>query len=308
MHIQGFQEHFSRNILIQWLCFLLGSSALLFFFADDLVKIYGVGQPNQVGFALNGLILGLFALGMVRWLLLILRYQQEEHALQQFCTQFSQNPEQALDGIPERRLIHQRFSTLKSMSEQASDIHHQALAATMMAAESTRGGLLRFVQNTLILCGVFGTIVSLSIALFGASDLLEHSVSSSGMGMVIHGMSTALSTTMTAILCYLSFAYFHGALQNVQTNLLTAIEQLSTTQLIPSVQSTPHSVDRQLANLLKAMALLVQEMRQHSDAVPQLLSHIQTLEQKQQEQHDSQLEAMQQLQHTVQQGFRLPKA
>ncbi len=308
MNIQGFQTHFSRTVLIQWALFLIISSLLLFVFADDLGKIYGMGKPTPVGLGLNGLILGLFSLGMIRWLILVLRYQREEKALQQFHTQFNQDSEQALENIPQESLIFQRFSTLKTMNEQAATIHHQALAATLIASESTRSGLLRFVQNTLILCGVFGTIVSLSIALFGASDLLEHSVSSAGMGMVIHGMSTALSTTMTAILCYLSFAYFHGALQNIQTNLLSAIEQLSTTRLIPSFQTTPNSIDRQLASLLKAMALLVQEMRQNSEAVPKLLSHIEQLERQQQQQHQAQLHATQQLQTTLQQGFRLPKA
>jgi len=308
MHIQGFQTQFSRSILIQWVLFLIISGALLILFADGLRNIYGIGQPTPVGLGLNGLILALFSLGMMRWLMLVLRYQREEKALQQCHEAFNQNPEQTLDSIPKNSLIYQRVRTLKAMNEHHADIHHQALAATLVASESTRSGLLRFVQNTLILCGVFGTIVSLSIALFGASDLLEHSVSSAGMGMVIHGMSTALSTTMTAILCYLSFAYFYGALQNIQTNLLSAIEQFSTTQLIPSFQTTPNSIDRQLAGLLKAMALLVQEMRQHSESVPELLQHIEHLEHQQQQHHEAQLHATQQLQTTLQQGFRLPKA
>jgi len=308
MYIQGFRPHFSRSILIQWFVFLILATLSLFFFSDALDKIYFSNSLTNTGLFLNGFILVLFGLGMVRFISVLLRYQGEEKALKQFTSNVAQRRGNLLQAVPAASIIAQRFETLQTMATSQVEINHAALASTLMASESTRTGLLRFVQNTLILCGVFGTIVSLSIALFGASSLLESSVSSSGMGMVIHGMSTALSTTMTAIVCYLAFAYFNGALQNVQTNFLTAVEQLTTTHLVPTLQVTPNSVDRQLASLLRAMALLVQEMQQNEQAIPGLLEKITELADKQTQQHEQSLENMATIEGVLRQGFRLPQA
>ncbi|MDQ6953106.1 MAG: hypothetical protein Q9M15_06245 [Mariprofundaceae bacterium] len=308
MHIQGFRPHFSRSIMIQWFIFLIISTLLFFFFNADLEKMYLSNSQTNTGLFLNGLILVLFGLGMVRFISVLLRYQGEEKALKQFAKNIHDADDNLLNHVAPNSIIAQRFETLQGMATSQVEINHSALASTLIASESTHTGLLRFVQNTLILCGVFGTIVSLSIALFGASSLLESSVSSSGMGMVIHGMSTALSTTMTAILCYLSFAYFNGALQHVQTNFLSAVEHLTTTRLIPSLQITPNSIDRQLASLLRAMALLVQEMQQNEQAIPELLQKINELSQTQTKQHEQSFDNMTQIQDILRQGFRLPQA
>ncbi|MDQ6973237.1 MAG: hypothetical protein Q9M10_00020, partial [Mariprofundaceae bacterium] len=187
MYIQGFRPHFSRSILIQWLIFLIMSAVLLSFFANDLEKIYLSNSQTNTGLFLNGLILTLFSLGMIRFITVLIHYQKEEKALKQFVKNIHETIENPLENVALHSIIAQRFETLQNMATSQVEINHQALASTLMASESTRTGLLRFVQNTLILCGVFGTIVSLSIALFGASNLLESSVSSSGMGMVIHG-------------------------------------------------------------------------------------------------------------------------
>ena len=308
MPIQNFRPNLSRSVMIQWFIFLILSLFSLFVFSTDLEKIYlSEGQTNT-GIYLNGLIIFLFVLGMGRFIMLLVRYQREEKMLRQFHRNISESPDDMLKDLSSSSIIAERFNTLQQMATTHVEINHQALASTLIAAESTRTGLLRFVQNILILCGVFGTIVSLSIALFGASTLLESSVSSSGMGMVIHGMSTALSTTMTAIICYLSFTYFNGALQSVQTNFLSAIEHLTTTHLIPKLQITPDTIDRQLASLLRAMALLVQEMHQNQGEAPKLLEQITQIKQNSEAQHDAAMTQIHALQETLKQGFRLPQA
>jgi len=308
MSIQGFRPHLSRSVLIQWVIFLILALGLITLFSSDLEKIYLANGVTNSGLFLNGIILILFALGMFRLIALLLRYQREEKALIHFYNNLTQHIESPLQNVEPTSIMAQRFETLQAMAKSHAEINHQALASTLIASESTRTGLVRFVQNILILCGVFGTIVSLSMALFGASSLLESSVSSSGMGMVIHGMSTALSTTMTAIVCYLSFAYFNGALHNVQTNFLSALEQLTTTHLIPKMQITPDTIDRQLASLLRAMALLVQEMHHNQKELPKLLEKITHISEQNDTHHQSHVTQIQALQETLQQGFRLPKA
>ena len=112
----------------------------------------------------------------------------------------------------------------------------------------------------LILLGVFGTIIALSIALLGASDMLENSIESGGMGIVIHGMSTALSTTMTAIACYLYFGYFYLKLTNVQTNLMSGIEQTTTAYLAPKFQVTNDNIIYEFTGLLRMLQQLIKKM------------------------------------------------
>ncbi|MDQ6974023.1 MAG: hypothetical protein Q9M10_03990, partial [Mariprofundaceae bacterium] len=77
---------------------------------------------------------------------------------------------------------------------------------------------------------------------------------------------------------------------------------------IPTLQVTPNTIDRQLASLLRAMALLVQEMQQNEQAIPDLLQKITELESIQHEQHEKSLESMAQIQEVLRQGFRLPQA
>jgi hypothetical protein len=107
---------------------------------------------------------------------------------------------------------------------------------------------------------VFGTIVSLSIALIGASDILENAVDASGMGMVIHGMSTALSTTITAIVCYVFFGYFYLRLSDAQTNLVSGIEQVTTHYLMPKFQVQTDTVLYEFTGLIRSLQTLVGEM------------------------------------------------
>ena len=196
---------------------------------------------------------------------------------------------------------------MERLHTSSTPIDQGALAATLLASESTRTSFPKYISNVLILTGVFGTIVSLSLALLGASDLLENAVDVEGMGLVIHGMSTALSTTITAIVCYLFFGYFYLKLTDAQTNLLSAVEQVSTTYLAPLFVVEQDTTLYEFTGLVRSLQSLVKQMQESQKVVTraetQLLDAVDEFQQ-QAKQGQQQMDTVIKL---LRQGFRLPE-
>jgi len=307
MHTQGLRQ--SRNILIQLTVAMVLTIALGAYFSDVLNMIYLSNQQTSAGFALNGLILALFMLALIRIIVLLIAYDREEQALSRFQMNLDQQRQDLLEFVAPASIIAVRMDIMENMQLQRAEIHHQALAATLLAHESTRTALIRFIHNILILCGVLGTIISLSIALLGASTLLEQAVSSTGMGMVIHGMSTALSTTMTAVICYLFVTYFFSALQNLQTRVLASVEQLTSTRLLPMYQVSEEAVTRHALDLVKEAHLLVQSLNEKVNAIDlqSISESIERSDTQSRLHHEEMLGQLRVLSSLLKDGFRLPK-
>ncbi len=254
-----FRRHFSRNILLRMILLALAAAGLIYWQLDFINGVYFRNQLTGVGLAINATIIGLFLLGILKIILSLFHYMREEQALTRFVHNLDHHSN-LLKGLPKRSIIGQRFSTMEQINRSNTPINHGALASTLVAAESTRTSFPKFINNILILTGVFGTIVSLSIALIGASDVLENAVDVGGMGMVIHGMSTALSTTITAILCYMFFGYFYLKLNDVQTNVLSGVEQVTSSYLMPRFQIESDNILYEFSGLIRSMQTLVQHM------------------------------------------------
>lgn len=259
----NFRRHYSRGTLFRMII-LAAAVAALFVWKWDLInEVYFKDQLTQLGWTINGAIVGLFAIGLLRIILSLLGYMREEAALARFIRNLDKKPDSdPLKGVGANTLVAQRYNTLRALHETRTPINQNALASSLVASESTRNSMPKFINNILILSGVFGTIVSLSIALVGASDVLEDAVSATGMGMVIHGMSTALSTTITAIICYVYFGYFYLRVTDAQTNLISGIEQLTTVTLLPKYQVQTDSVLYEFTGLIRSLQGLVAEMQQ----------------------------------------------
>ncbi len=298
----------SRSILIQMLLATVTVVTLAIYFSDVLSMIYASNQQTSTGYLLNGMIFVLFLLGIGRTVLLLIGYNREERDFAAVQRNLDHGQGGLLQGVSPASLIALRVEMLENMRIQRVPINHQALAAGLLATESTRTGLIRFIHNILILCGVLGTIVSLSIALFGASSLLEEAVSSSGMGMVIHGMSTALSTTMTAIVCYLFLSYFLSAIQNLQTHLLGRLETLTTTRLLPLYQVTEEAMNQHAVDLVREAHLLVESLREKVDALnpDTLFSEFEHYRAEMRAQHEEAMAQQRALAGLLKDGFRLP--
>ena len=238
---------------------------------------------------------------------LLLRYNREESALSHFIRNVENNAVRPIDGINKNSLIYRRYSSVVEISKQNVAVNHSALASTLIATESTRLGLPRFISNILILCGVFGTIVSLSIALMGASNIIDSASGLGSMGLVIHGMSTALSTTTTAIVCYLFFGYFYLKVTDVQTQLFSGIEQATTIYIMPRFTYQTDSMLHEVGNLVKALRAAAETMTHVQVNFADAGSNINMLTTTYAERLNKLGTNIAEIKELLRQGFRLPE-
>ncbi len=248
------QVNFSARMLLRLV--LLGAAVLVLLVANVnfINQLYFTQQLTRVGYLVNGAIVTVFMLGLVKIIFALVRYMREESAVDRMATRLQGGEQNPLKGVGSRSIIARRYNTLQGLSEKYARINHSALAATLLAREATRISFARYVSNILILTGVFGTIVSLSIALAGASNLLDSVQGSDHMGMVIHGMSTALSTTITAILCYLFYGYFYLKLCDAQQNVLGKVEEVTSVHLLPRFSRDCDSLMHQVTGLVGGLS------------------------------------------------------
>ncbi len=258
-----FDGNYSLKILIGMLAILMVVSGLLFHFKEGLMRFYLEDQLDQLGVFVNGGIVVLFLLGVLQLIAACWRNWREENALALFTNNFEQAPSRPLLQVDPSSLIADRYVTLEQLKTEHAVINHSAMAQILVARESEYLRIPRFINNILILSGVFGTIVSLSFALVGASDVLGSLDNIDGMGQVIDGMSTALSTTITAIACYVLFGFFLQQVSGAQTRLLAAIERITHDLLLPQFQNTTEGVNAELNQLIDSLRQVASLMNSH---------------------------------------------
>jgi hypothetical protein len=299
------RRNFSRNILIRMIVLAAVIAGLMVWKFEFINQVYFRDQLTATGLIINGAIAGLFTVGILRMITIFIHYMREENALLRFLRNMREGQRDPLQRINKKSIIAMRFRTMQGLYKANCPINHGSLASTLLANESTRNSLPRFINNILILTGVFGTIVSLSIALIGASDMLEKSVNVSGMGMVIHGMSTALSTTITAIVCFIFFGYFHLKLTDVQTNLVSAVEQVTVNELIPRFHVQTDSALYEFTGLVRSLQELVNQMRQSQSGFEEVEQRVLTTLENYEGKTAALSEDMAEIKHILKSGFRL---
>lgn len=307
MEIQRLLTSLSTRILTQFGVVILAALALIFFNYDVIYPFYAENQPTDTGIIINSAIVTLFLLGIGNIFYHLLRYRREEAAIAVFINNVETLNSDYLEGVPVGSIIAQRHATMRSIQNANGEINHSALASMLNADESTRFGLIRFINNILILTGVFGTIVSLSIALLGASDLIDSADASlGGMGLVIHGMSTALSTTITAIVSYALFGYFYTRLGDVQTHCLSGVEQLTSVYLLPRYVKSKDDIAHKLGDLIKSVILAADRLKQTQDTYHDSAITLQQTITANQQQADRFAGELEQIRRILREGFRLP--
>jgi hypothetical protein len=307
MDIQRLLTGLSLKIIIQFGVVITSGIALVTLNFDLIYPFYFENQLTRTGIYINGAILGLLVIGLGNILYHLLRYRREEAAIADFVNNVESIKPDLMEGLPADSMVVRRQLTMQSIQRSNGEINHGALAAMLNADESTHFGLIRFINNILILTGVFGTIVSLSIALLGASDLIDSANASlGGMGLVIHGMSTALSTTITAIVAYVVFGYFYTRLNDVQTHCLSGIEQLTTVYLLPRYVKASDDIVHKMSDLIKSVIHATSKLKQTQDTYQDAAVTLQQTLAANQQQTDELANELADIKQILREGFRLP--
>ena len=300
------RSNFSRRMLIRLI--VLGAIVVIALLANYqfINELYLKNQLTPVGLLVNGGILLIFLLGLVKIVTTLSYYMQEELALARFVRQFSSDPEKLMKGVSPKSVIARRHNTIQALSEKHARINHSALAATLKANEHTRTSFTRYVSNILILTGVFGTIVSLSVALMGTSNLLDSAQDSSSMGLIIHGMSTALSTTITAILCYLFYGYFYLKLSDAQTHFLSGVEEVTSVYLLPAYSHDSEGMLHEVAGLIHGLREAAKGMRDIQQEYAEAGNRLHGITAQLGQQMSGMVTSIDGIKELLRKGFRLP--
>jgi len=259
----NFQPTVSRNILIMMATVTILLLAGIWLFREPLNALYIDQNATPIGLFLNGFIILLFLLGMIRTATLLWRYWSEEISIRNFLDSIleeQQNRDSDIEIDPDS-IIAKRYMAMAHSHARHVTPNHAALSQILLANESVKGSLPRYINSILILTGVFGTIVSLSIALMGTSSLLEAANGDAeGINLVIHGMSTALSTTTTAIVCYIIFGYFYLRTNLSRTRVISAVEQITTEYLMPRFKVKTENFTAEVTSLVESLRIVAQQM------------------------------------------------
>lgn len=298
----------STKIIIQFAVVMIASLGLLVYFSDTLRPFYFENQMTDTGIVINSAIIVLLLVGLANILFHLLRYRREEVAITTLVKNVESRRNDLMEGIPVDSIVARRHTTMRMIEKADGEINHGALAAMLNADEATHFGLIRFINNILILTGVFGTIVALSIALLGASDLIDSADASlSGMGLVIHGMSTALSTTITAIVSYGLFGYFYTRLNDVQTHFLSGIEHLTSVHLLPQYVKSTDDIVRKMSDLVKSVVVAADNLKMTQEVYHDAALNLHDNIASQQARIEALGNELNGIKHILRQGFRLPE-
>ena len=149
--------------------------------------------------------------------------------------------------------------------------------------------------------------MSLSVALLGASNIIDSADGLGNMGLVIHGMSTALSTTTTAIVCYLFFGYFYLKVTDVQTQLLSAIEQATALYIMPRFTYQTDSMLHEVGQLVHALREAAQNMGKVEADFTEAGQNINNIMGSYADKAGNLDDSIHEIKHLLRTGFRLPE-
>ena len=268
MNTQKTKSHRALMQMVISLVVVLAAVAGIGAWRWELVR--GIYFVDAKTILLNGLIFLIFISGVVYLVRAYIHCRFEEKQVERFIRE-KQIGEFTPEALPPNALITRRYETISELHQRGVPIHHGALAAIMAAEETLQQSYPRFVNNVLILTGVFGTIVSLIFALVGATSILGTAEPGKGMEVMLLGMNTALTTTATAIVCFFLFTYFYHRLTDIQHYLFGRLEEAVLVHIVPEFAFDTEAIQYKTEKLIRELRQLVTEVSKGADFIQQSL-------------------------------------
>lgn len=263
-----------KKALLQLVGALILLAALLLWQFDFIRTTFFTDQLTPLGLILNGTIIIIFLSGIYKLIAGFLHYSFEEEQVDAFFAGKESGDQNILERISARSIISRRYFRIRELYERKIPINHGVMSSIMLAEESLYQSFPRFVNNVLILLGVFGTIISLILALAGASTVLKTSAAGQGMWLIIHGMNTALTTTATAIVCFFFFTYFYHRLTDVQTFVFGKVEEAVLTCIVPEFSFDIETINYRTERLILALEETIKEITASSGFIKKTLEGV----------------------------------
>ena len=134
-------------------------SALLggVWFWEPILHFFKTGQPTRsgvdIGLLLNGFILLLFLVGLLRMSWLLLDFAHEQSVVRKFAKRAQEGGDNPAYELPRSALMVQRYDRVSTIARQHAVPEQNALSSSLQAQLGSEFTLIRFVHNTLILTG-----------------------------------------------------------------------------------------------------------------------------------------------------------
>ncbi len=103
------------------------------------------------------------------------------------------------------------------------------------------------------------------------------------------------------------FGYFYLKLTDVQTNLFSAIEQISSQYLIPRFSVKNENMNHQLVELIKSLRQTVANMQLSQKQYLQVADNVNRITTQYDERINGMSDDMSEMKDILRQGFRLPE-
>jgi hypothetical protein len=148
---------------------------------------------------------------------------------------------------------------------------------------------------------------------------LQTNAAGEGIGVMLLGMNTALNTTATAIVCFFLFTFFYQRLADLETYVLSRVEEAVLVHIIPEFAFDSEAVNYKTERLVSELQLLVEEMKSGTDVIRDSLTGLNkynraylaritalvTRQDNQAEQTQQVLSQLQKIETVLKDGFRL---